>query len=250
MRRLWLLGLCLAAACGDSAPPPASPPAPPRVETPPRFGILTGRVRVDSDDIAPVGGSVRGFEKYCGTGPLDLGIYKVDPSTRGLAGAYVEADGHCEEFRAESVPVLDQKGCLFTPVLLVVPPGPVVFKNSDGMAHNVTIRGLLNPAVGEGFPGGEAISKTFPFEERLAVRCTVHPWMQAGLVVTKRASHALTDAAGRFRIDRVEAGRRRVRVWHLLGEEVTIEIEIPPDGVAEVEIPWKPRPGFRAPFGR
>jgi plastocyanin len=243
--------ILLLASCGDPSSPPApSPSAPPAIEGPLRTGIVEGIVRVDSDDIAPLTGSVLGYEKFCGPGPVDTGLYKVDAATKGLAGAFVEADGRCAEFRPEGVPVMDQKACLFTPVLLVAAPGQVIFKNSDGMAHNVTIQGLLNPRVAEGFPGGEAISKSFPFEEKVAVRCTIHPWMLAGLVVTRRAAHAITGAQGRFRIEGVEAGRRKIRVWHLLGEETAVEVEVPVKGTVQVDIKWKPRPGFRATFNR
>ncbi|HKS17237.1 MAG TPA: hypothetical protein VJU16_07985, partial [Planctomycetota bacterium] len=247
--RSWIVALFLLASCGESAPPPP-PTSPPAPKVSPKFGSIEGWVRVDSNDIAPITGSVVGFEKYCGQGPLELGIYLVDSATKGLSGAYVEADGVSLAFQTESIPVLDQKACLFTPTLLVVPPGTVLFKNSDGMPHNVTIETKLNGRVSEGFPGGEAITKKFPFEEKLAVRCTVHPWMQAGLVITRGTAHAVSDKGGRFRIERVEAGKRRVRAWHLLGDEVSVEVDVPPDGVAQVEIPWKPRANFRAAFGR
>jgi plastocyanin len=238
-------------SCGDSPPPPPSePPAPPVAQTPLRTGAIEGFVRVDSDDIAPLAVITSGFEKYCGKGALDVGLYRVAPISKGLSGAFIEADGRSAAFKAESIPVLDQKACLFTPVLRVVPPGPVLFKNSDAMAHNVTIRGLLNPIVGEGFGGGEAISRTFPFEEKLTVRCSIHPWMVAGLVVTGREAHAVSDEGGKFRIERVEAGRRKVRLWHLLGEELTVDADVPVDGVAYVKFDWKPRPGFRAGFGK
>jgi len=245
-----ILGLLL---CAVSCGKPSSPPSPaylaPIIETPLRTGTIEGFVRVDSDDIAPLTGAVRGFEKYCGQGPLDMGVYKVDPASKGLADAFVEADGRCGEFKREGAPVLDQKACLFTPALLVVPAGQVVFRNSDTMAHNVKIRGALNPTVDEGFPGGEAVSGNFPFDEKLTVRCSIHPWMMAGLVVTRRVAHAVTDAKGRFRIENVEAGRRLVKVWHLFAEAM-IEVDVPVGGTAQVEIVWKPRPNFRAGFGR
>lgn len=250
MRRLPVFVLVLAAACGDSSTPPPPPVSPPAPEIPLRPGIVEGVVRVDSDDIAPLTGSVLGYEKFCGPGPVDTGLYKVDAATKGLAGAFVEADGRCAEFRPEGIPVMDQRACLFTPALLVAAPGTVIFKNSDGMAHNVTIQGLLNPVVKEGFPGGEAISKPFPFEEKMAVRCTIHPWMLAGLVVTRRAAHAVTGPQGRFRIEGVEAGRRKIKVWHLLGEETAVEVDVPANGTIQVEIKWKPRKGFRASFVR
>jgi plastocyanin len=207
-------------------------------------------VKVEGDDLAPVTGAVRGFEKYCGQGPLDLGIYNVDASTRGLGDAYVSVDGGSDDFRREGPFVLDQAGCVFKPAVLVMPPGTLLVKNSDTMPHNVTTEGKLNPLVKESFFPAGAISARFPFEEVVRVRCSIHPWMQAALIITNRAAHALTDRQGRFRLERVEAGRRRVRAWHLLGEEVSVEVDVPADGVVEVEIPWKPRPGFRAPFGR
>lgn len=249
MRRSSLLACLLIASCGKAQPSDPAPHAPPAVEKPLRTGIVEGAIRVDSDDLAPLMASVKGYEKYCGAGPIDAGLYKVDPATRGLAEAFVEPDGRSAPFKSGPIPVLDQKACLFTPATIVVPPGPVLFKNSDRMAHNVTIRGQLNPVVNEGFGGGEAISRTLPFDEKLTVRCSVHPWMVAGVVVTSRAAHALTDAAGRFRIEGVEAGRRKITVWHPLGE-ATGEIEVPPDGTARIEIAWKPRPNFRAGFGR
>lgn len=212
--------------------------------------MVEGVVVVDSDDLDPLTGSVRGFEKYCGQGPLDVGAYRVDRATKGLAGAFVESDGRSADFKSGDVPVVDQKACLFTPPILVAPPGPVVFKNSDTMAHNITIEGLLNPVVKEGFSGGQAISRNFPFDEKLALRCSIHPWMVASLVVTRRAAHAVTDLQGRFRIEKVEAGRRRIKVWHLLGEEAAIDVDAPKEGTIQVEIKWKPKAGFRAGFGR
>ncbi len=261
MRRFTILILVFAAGCGESVPPPPPPLMPPAATTPPpapppvaeapvRTGIVEGIVRVDSADIAPLTGSVLGFEKYCGKGPLNTGLYKVDAATKGLADAFVEADGRCAPFKPAGVPTLDQKACLFTPTLLVARPGPVIFKNSDGMSHNITIRGQLNSHVTDGFPGGEAISRTFAFEEKMPVRCSIHPWMLAGLVVTRRAAHAVTDSFGSFRIENVEAGKRTIKVWHLLGEEVSVQTDVPEGGTAQVEIRWKPRPAFRTGFNR
>jgi hypothetical protein len=39
-------------------------------------------------------------------------------------------------------------------------------------------------------------------------------------------------------------------VWHLLGEETAVEVEVPVKGTVQVDIKWKPRPGFRATFNR
>jgi plastocyanin len=253
VRVVPIVVLCLVAACGKS-PPPATTPPPgtgSAIPLPPlRTGAIEGVVRLEGDDLAPLIGSVKMYEKYCGAGPFDTGLYKVDPATKGLAAAYVEADGRCGEYKLDKVPFLDQKACVFDPPMLVIPPGPIVFQNNDSMAHNVTIRGSLNPPVMEGFGGGSAISRTLPFEERIVVRCSIHPWMLSGLVVTRRAAYALTDSKGRFRIEGVEAGKRTLTVWHLLGDDVKVAVDVPADGTAKVEIVWKPKEGFRAKFGK
>ncbi|HKS16707.1 MAG TPA: hypothetical protein VJU16_05305, partial [Planctomycetota bacterium] len=53
--------IVLLASCGDSATPPSTPPTAPPVEVPLRTGTIEGFVRVGSDDVAPLLGTIRGF---------------------------------------------------------------------------------------------------------------------------------------------------------------------------------------------
>jgi hypothetical protein len=46
------------------------------------------------------------------------------------------------------------------------------------------------------------------------VFCNIHPRMSAYVVAVPSPHHARPDAAGRFTLAGVPAGRYRVRVWH------------------------------------
>lgn len=203
------------------------------------------------DDTKPVLAVARGYEKWCGSEPLDLGIYRVDPGTRGLAGAFVWVEGPADEFRLDATPVLDQKKGVYVPTLIVMPPGDLLIRNGDDMPHNTTLDGLANGAVSVNLPAGRSEAVRLPFAEPMRARCSIHPWMVASVVVTRTMAHAVTDEAGRFRIDGAPSGRRKLHIWHVLGPEVVVEVEIRPGEPVEVPaVEWSPRANFRAPFGR
>lgn len=210
-----------------------------------------GSVRVAADDVKPLLAVARGYEKWCGTEPLDLGAYRVDPATRGLAGAFVWVEGPAAEFRLDATPVLDQRKCVYVPPLVVMPPGDLVIRNSDDMPHNTTLDGAANAGVSVNLPAGRSETVRLMFDERLRARCSIHPWMIASVVVTRTRAHAVTDEAGRFRIEGAPAGRRKLHVWHAMGPEVVVDVDVASDGVVEPPaIEWTPRSNFRAPFGR
>lgn len=209
-------------------------------------------VRVATDDIAPLRVRPRGFEKYCGDAPLDIGLYRVDSESKGLADAFVIVDGPSEEFKADVPQVLDQASCVFKPPVLVIAPGELLLRNSDTIVHTSKIEAKINPSQDVLLAAGHSVAARLNFEEMIRVKCALHPWMHSVVIVTRRRTHALTDGAGRFLIQRVPAGRRRLRIWHVLGEEeVAMQIDVPADGTADAGvITWKPRAGFRAEFGR
>ncbi len=251
-RSLCLLLALLVAGCEPAeAPRPAAsnPPAAPST-APAGKGAVTGAVTVPPEHLDPVRPVAKGFETWCGAGPLDPRIYEPDRESRGLPGVFVWVDGPAADFAPPAVPVLDQARCVFDPPMLVVAPGDLVIRNSDSMAHNTTIEGKVNEAVNVNLPPGRSTTARLAFAEAMKVRCSVHPWMVSSLVVTRTSAHAVTDAKGRFRIEGAAAGRRKLRAWHPLGPELEVEVEVKADGVVDVPLAWVPRPNFRAPFGR
>src|SRR5215472_11875575 len=101
--------------------------------------------------------------------------------------------------------LMDQKGLLFNPHILVVPVGATVeFLNSDKVAHNVfwiAIGG--NKKLGHNlgtWPQGEKHSFTFDTPGVVPLLCNVHPEMSAYVVVVPASHYATTDAGGAYEI--------------------------------------------------
>jgi plastocyanin len=116
-------------------------------------------------------------------------------------------------------PVIDQKGLVFIPHIVVVEQGTTVeFLNSDKVAHNV-----FWPSVGGNkkfthnlgtWPQGE--KRPFKFDNPGAVPllCNVHPEMSGYVVVSPTPYFAKTDASGAYKIENVPDGSYTVTAWH------------------------------------
>lgn len=165
----------------------------------------------------------------CGTQKLSP---KLKISAEGsVANAVVKLEGNlpgpirppADEF------VLDQTHCEFSPHILLVPKGATVqIKNSEAMLHNVRAFNekaemLFNVAMPK---KGQVLKKHFDEPGRVIVRCGVHPWMHAIVIVQEHPYYALTDETGSFKIEGIPEGTYRISVWHeSLGIlERTIEI--------------------------
>jgi plastocyanin len=136
------------------------------------------------------------------------------------AGSVVWVEDPSAKVEAPAKPfIMDQKGLLFIPHLLVVPVGSTVeFLNSDSVQHNVfwpAISGnkKLTHNLGT-WPKGE--KRTFRFDTPgvVPLLCNVHPEMSAYVVVVPTPYYATTDANGEFTIPNVPDGAHNVVVWH------------------------------------
>ncbi|PYY12283.1 MAG: hypothetical protein DMG69_01685 [Acidobacteria bacterium] len=116
-------------------------------------------------------------------------------------------------------PVMDQKGLMFQPHLMVVQQGTTVdFLNSDKVAHNVfwtSIGG--NKKLGHNlgtWPQGEKRDFKFDNPGAVPLLCNVHPEMGAYIVVVPTPYHATSDKSGNYRIENVPDGSYTVTTWH------------------------------------
>src|SRR5215471_14302830 len=105
-------------------------------------------------------------------------------------------------------PVIDQKGLMFQPHLLVVQQGTTVeFLNSDKVAHNVfwtSVGGNKKQGHNLGtWPQGEKRSFKFDNPGAVPLLCNVHPEMSAYIVVVPTPYYAEVDASGAYTIDNV-----------------------------------------------
>jgi hypothetical protein len=127
--------------------------------------------------------------------------------------------------------ILDQRGCAYVPrVVGIVAGQQLVVRNSDGTFHNVW--GVL--------AGKELWNKPQPaksaelsFDPKAAqpgdvveLKCGVHPWMHAYVVVQDHPYFAVTDQDGKFAIDGLAPGKYELEAWHpaLGSRSMTVEI--------------------------
>lgn len=116
-------------------------------------------------------------------------------------------------------PVMDQKGLMFQPHIVVVQQGTTVdFLNSDSVAHNVfwiSVSG--NKKLGHNlgtWPKGEKRSFKFDNPGAVPLLCNVHPEMAGYIVVSPTPYFAETDKSGEYKIENVPDGSYTVIAWH------------------------------------
>ena len=116
-----------------------------------------------------------------------------------------------------TVPVFDQKNCMYTPHVLALDVNQK-FKvtTSDQTTHN--IHPLPNPMTGNipwnqsQPPGAQPVEKSWKAAEVIPVQCNIHPWMHGWYVVVK-GPYATTDANGSYTINNVPPGSYTVTAW-------------------------------------
>lgn len=252
--RFGLPVLCLyLAACGGDAreqadAPVASDPDPVAagygVTEVPDAGSIRGSIRFDG--VVPDARLVQVADDSaeCGAAqavqPLRVG------SDSGLADVVVSLVSipMGRAFDIDGPPELDQRGCRFHPHVVLVPAGTAVrVLNGDAVTHNVHTAAFENRPVNRSqAPGQGAIELTFGLAEKVRVKCDLHPWMSAWIVVMDHPYHAVTDATGSFALPGVPPGDYVLETWHeelgasrrpvtvSAGEATELTIELASDG--------------------
>lgn len=128
---------------------------------------------------------------------------------------------------SKEAPVLDQRLCVFVPHVVVVGANAVMKTlNSDDINHNIHAHGELNPESNNIVsPKGEGKAQ-FTEPERIPIRCDMHTWMRAYIVVVDNPYFAVTGEDGAFKIDNIPAGTYKLTVWHETLGEQTKEVVI------------------------
>lgn len=114
--------------------------------------------------------------------------------------------------------VMDQKGCVYRPHVLLTQVGKdLAALNSDGILHNIHTFPEKNPPLNRAQPKflKKLVLKgsSFKTPETMNVKCDVHPWMNASVVVAAHPYYAVTDANGQFTLTNVPAGTYTLEVW-------------------------------------
>ncbi|HXZ39343.1 MAG TPA: carboxypeptidase regulatory-like domain-containing protein [Terriglobales bacterium] len=138
---------------------------------------------------------------------------------KGHSVVYVDAIAGKTFPAPKQHPVMDQKGLLFVPHIIVVQQGTTVeFLNSDNVQHNVFWSSIgSDKKAGHNlgtWPKGEKRSYTFDKPGVVPLLCNVHPEMAGYLVVSPTPYFAESDDSGNYRIKDVPDGNYTLVAWH------------------------------------
>ncbi|MBZ5696096.1 MAG: carboxypeptidase regulatory-like domain-containing protein [Acidobacteriia bacterium] len=156
-------------------------------------------------------------------------VYPVRMENGGVDDAVVWIDD-IQRGKAFSFPParIDQKNCTYVPHVVVMQAGDVNITSGDPIPHSVHTRAQHNRDYNESMsPLQSDISLSFPQPDVISIRCDLHGWMQAYVVVAKNPYYAISENGGKFKLDGVPKGRYHLKVWsESLGEseqEIVVE---------------------------
>ena len=205
--------------------------------TPLRAFDLEGKVKLEAPLPKPVPLEIPEEQRASCGSPKFSSTLKISADGE-VADAVVKLEGTFPHSKIPSPSrdyVLDQNQCEFSPHLLFVPEGATLsILNSDAMLHNVRAFNekaemLFNDAMPK---KGQVLHKRFDSDEagRIIVRCGVHQWMYAVVVVQDHPYYAQTDAKGHFKLSGIPEGNYTLSVWH--------------EELGELRIPVQPKTSF------
>jgi hypothetical protein len=147
---------------------------------------------------------------------------EVDPTSKGVAYGFaylVRPQGTnpdaVRNLVASSPKVeFDQKNCDFLPHSLAMHQDQMlVLRSSDPKMHNVRVTGFNN-GINKTIGPQQQIEEKLAKETRpIYVKCDIHPWMSANLLVLDHPFFAVTGRDGSFEIKGVPAGDQNLMVW-------------------------------------
>jgi hypothetical protein len=156
------------------------------------------------------------------------GLKNVVISLQGVTG---DTDALGTEF------TLNQSGCVFTPHVQLLPAGVAIkVFNNDGILHNIHTFSKKNPAINIAQPKFiKKIERSFKSAEIIPLKCDVHGWMQAFVVVVDHPYHAVTAADGSYAITGIPLGTYQVELWHETLGLTTQEVVITAEGATRLD---------------
>jgi plastocyanin len=154
----------------------------------------------------------------------------------GIANAVVKIEVPDAKVTVPDKPIdLDQMACHYKPHVMVIPAGSTVeYRNSDpAVSHNVHTYPRKNDALNKTIAGGSKETQKLDQVDTIELKCDIHPWMNAWLIVEDTPYVAVTDADGNFSIPGLKAGDYKVKVWHEKLGKADGKVTVKEDGSAD-----------------
>jgi hypothetical protein len=117
----------------------------------------------------------------------------------------------------------------------------VEFLNSDRLLHNLHGAPKENSPFNRTQPTGRTVPITFAKPEIIRIDCDLHSWMRGWVVVVDHPFYAVTDGAGRFKLDNVPPGQYTLQVWHERLGRRTSTVSVAAEGPTPVSIELRAR---------
>ena len=157
---------------------------------------------------------------------------------KGESVVYVEAIAGKTFPAPTEHPMMDQKGLMFAPHIMVVQAGTTVdFQNSDSVNHNVFWPSVAgNKKLGHNlgtWPHGEKRSFKFDDPGAVPLLCNVHPEMEAYIIVSPTPYFAKADSSGEYKIENVPDGTYKVTAWKEGAKPQSSQVTVSGSGKAD-----------------
>ncbi|MBI5462699.1 MAG: methylamine utilization protein [Gammaproteobacteria bacterium] len=153
----------------------------------------------------------------------DIGTRQLDVRVRDQAGALLQdavvtlrpANATATTAAAGTVAIMDQRGKIFVPHVLVIQPGTrVEFPNSDHVRHHVYSFSPPKPFELRLYSGAETPFVSFDRPGVVSLGCNIHDWMQGYIYITEDPLFALSTADGIAHFANLADGSYRMHIWH------------------------------------
>ncbi len=189
-------------------------------------GMIAGKILYSGKPVRPKRFPVTQDMSTCGK---TKEIYPVKVEQGGVAEAVVWLDditsGKAFNFPE---PVMDQKNCEFVPHVLLIQAGAMKMLNTDLCSHNIHVFSSANRELNLNIPPKMAPTEfTLMRPDQAMVRCEIHKWMEAYVIVAKNPYYVLSGTGGPYTLTDVPPGKYHIKVWQeKLGtqtQEVAVE---------------------------
>ena len=207
---------------------------------------IRGAVKIDGALPKPPPLSITKYKEICKDVPNES--LSVGPG-QGVRFAVITLEGvnRGKAVEKETVHELDNIKCRFAPHVQAASIGQfVLLKNSDPILH--TAHALFaneQPQFNIGLYPGRTSRKPLIAAGLVKIRCEVHPWMAAYIMVTEHPYHAVSDLYGEYEIRDIPPGVYQLKVWHeSLGTQEK-RIEVKPAGSQKADFTFTASPGVR-----
>ena len=124
--------------------------------------------------------------------------------------------------------VLANKNCRFEPRVVIAQTGDVLkITNPDAVGHNANLQFFNNDAKNPMIPPNQDVSVELKESEPgiVEVRCNIHPWMKALLLVLDHPFAGVSDENGEIVIKGIPVGEHVFRANHEAGRIDKVSID-------------------------